>query len=195
MKDDQQWQKLSQQWHHQPVNDHSISMGQIKRRVLQQQLKMVVMIIIEIAIVLFVAYWLYVGLQYDYGDALISWLGFGLIFSLVTTVVSVKQRIKLVNPQVMNTRQWLDHQVKYSTVQVKLARLTQYMVAILLVALHVWLAYFHFFYKHSTPDFNVYAYVFALLWLMLFVKVALRVKAQASAALQRYLKERQSMED
>ena len=189
--DDNLWSQLSQEW---LVKEKTMpDMVLLKRRMLIHQLKMIGLIFLDLLITVAVLYMFYRAYTDDLSISFKVWVGFGLLFAIVTTIIGTKQRLNGWRMTAMNTKSWLNYEHTLAKNNLAYAILLKRGVLVFGVCFHAWLIFGYLF----DPAFilesginSLFSYIFAIGWLILFWWVASSMQQKALNSIN-YLKKEQ----
>jgi len=175
--DDKFLMQLSQEW--QNIESKEPDLNALKRRLITNRLKMVALILLDVLITAVMLYLFYKGYKENYAYSFMSWIGFGLIFALVTTIIGTIHRLSAWKFRDMDTKSWLTYEYKHSNSQLAYAKLLKYGVLVFGICFHIWLLTGLLFDADFPIDMNLrsfFAYLFSIGWFSLFWWVASRIK-------------------
>lgn len=191
--DDNLWNQLSQEWQ---VKEKTMpDMTLLKRRMFIHQLKMTGLILLDLVITIAVLYMFYRAFTDDLPISFKVWVGFGLLFAIVTTIIGTKQRLKGWRMTAMNTKSWLNYEHTHAKNNLAYAILLKKGVLVFGVCFHAWLVFGYLFDPEFILKWNInsfYSYIFGIGWLCLFFLVAKRMQKKALYSINYIKKEQQS---
>lgn len=176
--------QLSQQW--QQTENKKPDLNALKRRLVINRVKMLSLTLVDVLIAAVMLYLFYKGYKDNYPVSFMTWIGFGLIFALVTTVISTIQRVKAWRIKDMNTKSWLIYEHRHSTGQLAYSKLLKYGVLVFGIFFHIWLIAGFVFDADFRLAMNlrgIFTYLFSIGWFGLFWWIANRIERKALIAM------------
>ncbi len=193
---DQLFKQLSEEWQQTETNKPDLSF--LKRRLMMNRIKMVGLILLDGIITVLMLYLLYKGYKENYSLSMMIWIGFGLIFGLVTTAIGAMQRLSAWRLIDMDTKSWLIYEYNHSKSQLAYSKLMKYGVVVFAFFFHLWLLAGLIFDADFILRMNYKSLVIYLMsvgWFLLFGWIASKIKLKALTTMDYLDRERQGIKD
>ena len=188
--------QLSEKW--QQTDNKKPDLKSLKRRLMINRLKMFGLSLSDVLITAIMLYLFYKGYQENYSLSLMSWIGFGLIFGLVTTTIGTIQRLNAWSITDMDTKSWIAYEYNHTKSQLSYAKLLKYGVLTFGVFFHIWLLTGFLFDVNFPMGMNLrslFAYLFSIGWFSLFWWLAIRIKRKALISIAYLDKEKKDFDE
>lgn len=168
MNEDKFWNNLSSDWK-KSTDENIPNDKEVKKKIRSRKIKAVLVSLLELAITLAVGFLFFKGLN-DKSLSFLLWVGFGFVFGVITTSLSVKNRLLRWRPlKALNTKELLEYELRHAINQKAYAKLLKYGTIIFCVFFHIW--FFVAFIEYDPFNFNmssVIIYCSCMAWFGLF---------------------------
>ncbi|MCO7222675.1 hypothetical protein [Pleionea sp. CnH1-48] len=165
MKDDLDFETLSNSWLAQPV-DNGFNKKQLKRKLIAKKLGLLAVSILELFVILAMVWLLFTAFVESWAIHTKLWIFFGLFVGFFALIPALKSRFLSYQMIATSTSNWIDLEEKMSMEALYRGRLTNYIVFVFSVAVAVSFIYELVFLGRMLSDI-LFNYCFGIFWLIL----------------------------